>query len=384
MRISFTTIVFLFAIMLVMGSNMAMDDVVTDKQKVDSLFSDSIAIDSLRLAIEAHNRAVDDSLSADSLNRKRKNGIEAPVTYTAKDSLVYYADTKRAFLFGNSNVKYENMDLTAEKINMRLDSSLVRATGAMDTVKKERYGLPVFLMGSDKYETDTMAFNFKTKKGLVLNTYTEQQDGYLMAERAKRDADGSFYLRRGKYTTCDAEHPDFYLALTRAKVRPGKDVVFGPAYLVVQDVPLPLAIPYGFFPFSKKYSSGFIMPTYGDESERGFYLHNGGYYVAISDQMDLKLLGEIYTKGSWGVSAASNYRVRYKYSGQFFFSYLDSRTGEKGFPDYSKTTSFKLLWSHTQDGKANPYSSLRASVNYASTSYEANNLMSLYNPAART
>ena len=138
MRISFTTIVFLFAIMLVMGSNMAMDDVVTDKQKVDSLFSDSIAIDSLRLAIEAHNRAVDDSLSADSLNRKRKNGIEAPVTYTAKDSLVYYADTKRAFLFGNSNVKYENMDLTAEKINMRLDSSLVRATGAMDTVKKER------------------------------------------------------------------------------------------------------------------------------------------------------------------------------------------------------------------------------------------------------
>ena len=384
MRISFTTIVFLFAIMLVMGSNMAMDDVVTDKQKVDSLFSDSIAIDSLRLAIEAHNRAVDDSLSADSLNRKRKNGIEAPVTYTAKDSLVYYADTKRAFLFGNSNVKYENMDLTAEKINMRLDSSLVRATGAMDTVKKERYGLPVFLMGSDKYETDTMAFNFKTKKGLVLNTYTEQQDGYLMAERAKRDADGSFYLRRGKYTTCDAEHPDFYLALTRAKVRPGKDVVFGPAYLVVQDVPLPLAIPYGFFPFSKKYSSGFIMPTYGDESERGFYLHNGGYYFAISDQMDLKLLGEIYTKGSWGVSAASNYRVRYKYSGQFFFSYLDSRTGEKGFPDYSKTTSFKLLWSHTQDGKANPYSSLRASVNYASTSYEANNLMSLYNPAART
>ena len=204
---------------------------------------------------------------------------------------------------------------------MRLDSSLVRATGAMDTVKKERYGLPVFLMGSDKYETDTMAFNFKTKKGLVLNTYTEQQDGYLMAERAKRDADGSFYLRRGKYTTCDAEHPDFYLALTRAKVRPGKDVVFGPAYLVVQDVPLPLAIPYGFFPFSKKYSSGFIMPTYGDESERGFYLHNGGYYFAISDQMDLKLLGEIYTKGSWGVSAASNYRVRYKYSGQFFFSY---------------------------------------------------------------
>ena len=385
MRKGFTTIGFIFAIMLVMGSNMANGFVVGDMETVDdTLVVDSILMDSLRMAIEAHNKAIDDSLHADSLNRRRKTGIDAPVEYTAKDSLVYYADSKKAFLFGSSNVKYENMDLTAEKINMQMDSSLVRATGAMDTAKKERYGLPVFVMGSDKYETDTMAFNFKTKKGIVLNTYTEQQDGFLMAERSKRDADGTFYLKHGKYTTCDADHPDFYLALTRAKVRPGKDVVFGPAYLVVQDIPLPLAIPYGFFPFTKKYSSGFIMPTYGDESERGFYLRDGGYYFAISDKMDLKLLGEIYTKGSWGISLATNYRIRYKYSGQFFFSYQDSKTGEEGFPDYTKETSFKLLWSHSQDSKANPYSTLKASVNYASTSYEANNLNSLYNPATRT
>ena len=303
--------------------------------------------------------------------------------YVAKDSFVYYADTKRAFLYGTSNVKYENMDLKAEKINMSLDSNIVRATGAMDTVKKQRYGLPVFMMGSDKYETDTMAFNFKSKRGLIQNAYTHQEDGFLLSERSKRDSSGTFYLKRGRYTTCDDPHPDFYIALTRAKVRPGKDVIFGPAYLVVQDVPLPLAIPYGFFPFTKSYSSGFIMPTYGDEMDRGFYLRDGGYYFAISDKIDLKLLGEIFTKGSWGISAASNYRVRYKYSGQFYASYQDSRTGDEGI-DQTRNTSFKIQWSHTQDSKANPYTSLRASVNFASISYERNNLTSMYNPTTLT
>ena len=386
--ISFTP---LFAMLTALALNivhpqaMAQDvsDADGDSLAVDSIELDPV-LDSLKRAIEAHNRAIDDSIYADSIARQRKNGIDAPVEYMSKDSLVYFADTKRAYLYGTANVKYTNMDLSAAKIDMQMDSSTVRATGAMDTVKKERYGLPVFVMGSDKYETDTMAFNFKTKKGIIQNVYTEQQDGYLLSEKAKRDGEGNFYLKHGKYTTCDQEHPDFYLALTRAKVRPGKDVVFGPAYLVVQDVPLPFAIPYGFFPFSKKYSSGFIMPTYGDESERGFYLRDGGYYFAISDKMDLKLLGEIYTKGSWGISAAMNYRVRYKYSGQFYFSYQDSRTGEEGFPDYTKEKSFKLQWSHAQDSKANPYRSLRASVNYTSTSYENNNLTSLYNPTLRS
>ena len=345
--------------------------------------TDTIALDSLHQAILAYNKAVDDSIKADSLNRTKKSTIEAPVDYVAKDSFVYYADTKRAFLYGTSNVKYENMDLKAEKINMSLDSNIVRATGAMDTVKKQRYGLPVFMMGSDKYETDTMAFNFKSKRGLIQNAYTHQEDGFLLSERSKRDSSGTFYLKRGRYTTCDDPHPDFYIALTRAKVRPGKDVIFGPAYLVVQDVPLPLAIPYGFFPFTKSYSSGFIMPTYGDEMDRGFYLRDGGYYFAISDKIDLKLLGEIFTKGSWGISAASNYRVRYKYSGQFYASYQDSRTGDEGI-DQTRNTSFKIQWSHTQDSKANPYTSLRASVNFASISYERNNLTSMYNPTTLT
>lgn len=366
----------------VVGDSAMPDTVLPDSFFVDTLSNDTL--DSLHLAILARNKAIDDSIKADSLNRRKKNGIDAPVNYTSKDSLIYFGDTKKAFLFGDANVKYEDMDLTAEKINMQLDSSLVHATGALDTTTKQQFGLPVFVMGADKYETDTMAFNFKTKKGLIQNAYTAQQDGFLVSERSKRDSAGNFYLKHGKYTTCDDPDPDFYLALTRAKVRPGKDVVFGPAYLVVQNVPLPFAIPYGFFPFSKSYSSGFIMPTYGDESDRGFYLRDGGYYFAISDKIDLKLLGEIYTKGSWGISAASNYNVRYKYSGQFYFSYLDTRTGDEGFPDYAKTTSFKLQWAHRQDSKANPYSSLSASVNFASTSYENSNLGSLYNPTART
>ena len=192
------------------------------------------------------------------------------------------------------------------------------------------------------------------------------------------------YLEHGRYTTCDQPHPDFYIALSRAKVRPGKDVVFGPAYLVVADVPLPLAIPYGFFPFTKSYSSGFIMPNYGDESSRGFYLRDGGYYFAMSDKWDLKLLGEIYTKGSWGLSVASNYRKRYRYNGSFFFSYQNTKNGDKGMPDYTEQTSFKLQWSHRQDTKSNPFSSLSASVNFASTSYERNNLNSMYNPQSYT
>ena len=345
---------------------------------------DTTTMDSIELVIYKHNKAVDDSLALDSINRSRKNGIDSPVEYSADDSLTYSAASGLAHLYGNSSVKYQNMDLASEQIYMSLDSNLVHATGKMDTTTKKLTGTPVFKMGSSEYESDTMAFNFKTKKGLISNVYTQQDEGFLTSELSKRGADGEMFLQHGRYTTCDDPHPDFYLAMSRAKVRPGKDVVFGPTYLVVADVPLPFAIPYGFFPFTKSYSSGFIMPTYGDETDRGFYLRDGGYYFAISDKMDLKLLGEIYTKGSWAVSAASNYRKRYRYSGSFLVNYQNTLQGEKNMPDFTKTTSFKVQWSHRQDQKANPYSSLTASVNFATTSFERNNLNSMYNPQAMT
>ena len=364
--------------------------VLADTLGPDTLLSDSASgepdttlMDSMQLAIYKHNKMVDDSIRLDSMNRAKSTGVDAPVKFSAQDSMVYRASDKLAFLYGSSNVVYQNMDLSSADITMNMDSSLVRATGVKDTIG-DLQGRPVFKMGDTQYDSDTIAFNFKTKKGFINNVYTAQEDGFLTSQRSKRNEKGELFLEHGRYTTCDAEHPDFYIALSRAKVRPGKDVVFGPAYLVVADVPLPLAIPYGFFPFTKSYSSGFIMPSYGDESARGFYLKDGGYYFAMSDKWDLKLLGEIYTKGSWGVSAASNYRKRYKYSGSFYFSYQDTKNGDKGMPDFTEQESFKIQWSHRQDSKANPFSSLSASVNFATSSYERNNLNSLYNPQTMT
>ncbi len=360
------------------------DSVVVDSFPVDKrILPDTASMDSLQKAVWLRNKAIDDSLAADSMNRQRKNGIDAPVSYSAEDSMTYEAGSGIAHLFGKSHVQYENMDLESDQIFMSLDSSLVHATGSLDSTGT-KFGMPVFKMGSDTYETDTMAFNFKTKKGIISNAYTQQEDGFMTSELSKRNEKGEMFLYHGRYTTCDEPHPDFYFAMSRAKVRPGKNVVFGPTYLVVADVPLPFAIPYGFFPFTKSYSSGFIMPTYGDETSRGFYLRDGGYYFAISDKMDLKLIGEIYTKGSWGITTSSNYRKRYRYNGSFLASYQSSVTGDKNMPDYSTTTSFKIQWQHSQDTKANPFSRLSASVNFATSSYERNNLTSMYNPQSLT
>ena len=359
------------------GKNQANDSTLATQEP------DTTLMDSLELAIYKHNKAVDDSMRLDSLNRTKKNTIDAPVEYSGDDSLVYIASSKTAYIYGNANVKYQNMDLESAKIYMSLDSNVVHAQGQADTTGAVK-GKPVFKWGQDTYENDEISFNFKSKKGLISNVYTQQEDGYLTSEKAKRNDEGEMFIQHGRYTTCDKPHPDFYIALSRAKVRPGKDAVFGPAHLVVCDVPLPLALPYGFFPFTKSYSSGFIMPTYGDESSRGFYLRDGGYYFAISDKIDLKLLGEIYTKGSWGISAASNYHKRYKYSGSFYFNYQDTKNGDKGMPDFTETESFKIQWSHRQDAKSNPFSTLSASVNFATSSFERNNLSSMYNPQAMT
>lgn len=324
-----------------------------------------------------------DTVKVDTL--KRKAGIDSPVEYTAEDSMIYDAHSGLAFLYGRAQVNYLNMQLTAAKIAMNMDSSLVHAEARPDSTAEgglaER---PIYRQGNDEYDSERMSFNFRTKKGFIHNVKTQQGDGYMVSEKSKRTADGTLYLEHARYTTCDAKHPHFYLALSRAKVRPGKETVFGPAHLVVEDVPLPLAIPYGFFPFNKKYSSGFIMPSYGDETSRGFYLRDGGYYLALSDYMDLKLLGEIYTKGSWGVSAETNYNKRYRYRGNVYFSYLRTVEGEKNMPDYAVTKSLKIQWTHTKDAKSSPNTTFSARVNFASENYERKNLESMYNPLSYT
>ena len=331
-----------------------------DTIRVDSLGTDTIALDTLG-------------------GKKKKEPLDAPVIYEASDSIVF-TEGGFANLYGQSKVNYEKIELTSEVITMNMDSSTVYARGIIDSTGVES-GLPVFKDGDTPYESKEMRYNFKSKRGFINSIVTQQGEGYVVSQEAKKGANDEIYMRHGKYTTCDDhEHPHFYMQLSMAKVRPKKNVVFGPAHLVVEDVPLPIAIPFGFFPFNSSYSSGFIMPTFGDEMNRGFYLRDGGYYFAINDNVDLKVLGEIFTKGSWGLSAQSSYAKRYKYSGSFNGSYLVTKTGEKNMPDYMVTKDFKIAWSHRQDPKASPNSTFSANVNFATSSYDRRNLSSLYNP----
>ncbi len=314
-----------------------------------------------------------DTIAQDTAQSK-KASLDAPVDYAANDSIVFTSDN-RGYLYGDSKVDYQTMSIKAENITMSMDSSIVHASYGLDSIGEE-FGFPVFKDNGGEYEMKTVSYNFKTKKGYIRNVITQQGEGYIVADRAKKNADDTFFMCDGKYTTCDDhEHPHFYMMLTKAKVRPKKNVVTGPAYLVIEDLPLPLAIPFGFFPFSEKYSSGIIMPSYGDDMDRGFNLRNGGYYFAINDNIDLALTGEIYTKGSWGLAARSSYKKRYRYSGSFDINYIYTKRGDRDIPDtFSESRDMSISWQHSQDPKANMYRTLSASVNYRTSSYNTNNL----------
>lgn len=346
---------------------------------VDSLLQDSLPLRSYTILPDT---AAQDTVPVDT-TRKSKNALDMPVNYSAEDSITFDYAHSHAHLYGGSKVQYQNLELEADIINIAIDSSLVHATSRTDSLGNVT-GKPLFRQGKDEYEPDSISYNFKTRKAFISNVYTQQGEGYMKSMDGKRDSSGTMYVKKAFYSTCDAEHPHFYLNMTRAKMRPGKDVVFGPTYLVVCDVPLPLAIPYGFFPFKDKYSSGFIMPSYGDETTRGFYLREGGYYFAFNDYVDAKILADIYTKGSWSLSGQSTYKKRYRYSGNLYLSYQYTQNGEKNMPDYSVSKSFKVTWTHRQDPKANPTQSFTASVNFSTSSYERNNLVSMYNPESYT
>lgn len=321
-------------------------------------------------------------VTVDSIQTKKKKGesLSAEVAYSANDSIVFFANGV-AYLYGTANVNYEKMELTSNSIRINMDSSLVQARCGVDSTG-EVFGTPKFKEGSETYESKSIDYNFKTKKGLIHGVITQQGEGYITSEKAKKMDDNTFLMVDGKYTTCDNhEHPHFYIDLTKAKVKPKEFVVAGPAYLVIADVPLPLAIPFGYFPFSEKYSSGLLMPSYGEESSRGFYLKDGGYYFALSDYYDLALRGDIYTKGSWGVNATTRYKKRYKYNGNFFASYQYTELGERTLPDYSESKDLKITWTHSQDPKANPFSKFSASVNYSSVEYNKNDLDAYYKPS---
>ena len=347
-------------------------DILRSNDTITTLPTDTLLISADSIAV--------DSLNTDSISKKKGgSGLVAVVDYSSKDSLVFSMGNM-AYLFGESKVTYDDIELDAEQIQLSLDSSLVHANGIPDTTRIGKLiGAPKFKDKSGEYEMKRISYNFKTGKGHITEVVTQQGDGYITGGTTKKMPDNDIFLESGKYTTCDqTECPHFYIQLTKARVRPNKNIVTGPAYLVVADVPLPLAIPFGYFPFTKSYSSGLIMPTYGADQTMGLYLRNGGYYFAINDYVDLSLTGDVYTKGSWGISAASKYAVRYKFSGNMQFSYLKTITGEKGMPDYTEATNFKAVWSHTQDSRFNPNMTLSASVNFTTSGYERSNLQSYY------
>lgn len=319
-----------------------------------------------------------DTVKPKSRIRREKVDIDNVITINSSDSLILIGRNK-AYMYGNGKVTYDDLKLEAAQIEVDMKDKTVYAFGRPDSVG-ELQGTPVFEQGGSAYETKTMSYNFKTERAFITDVITQQGEGYLTGGYTKKTADDYYYMKNGRYTTCDHhENPHFYFQLTTAKVKPKSNVVTGPAYLVLAGLPLPIAVPFGYFPFSEKYSSGVIVPTFGDDYNRGFYLRDGGYYFAISDYMDLALTGEIYTKGSWGLKATSSYAKRYKYSGNFDISFLTTIMGDKGQPDYSKQKNFQVLWSHTQDSKANPNMTLSASVNYMTSGYSRNDLNSYYN-----
>lgn len=307
------------------------------------------------------------------------SGIDAPINYTASDSIVMLGNGT-AFLHGKGDIKYKNLELTSDFIRVNMDSSLVYAVGVYDSIQDEVVGSPVFKEGDTSYESKEMSYNLTTHKAYIRNVVTEQGEGYIIADRTKKMEGDEMMMGGARYTTCsDHEHPHFYLQLTKAKVKPGEYVATGPAYLVVGDVPLPLALPFAFFPFTDSYSSGLIMPQFGDNSSRGLYLQGLGYYFALSDYFDLEITGDIYTRGTWAIRAASRYAKRYKFSGSINLSYRNDVTGEKGMPDYAKATNFAINWTHSQDSKANPYSNFSASVNFSTSGYNRSNINNYYN-----
>lgn len=353
------------------------------------LLSDGALSQRRRERVASPGKQRTDSLhTGDSLQRDtvaapppNKTELDAPVTYEANDSIVF-TQSGFAHLYGQGKVTYPGTDLAADVISMDMDNSTVFARGVVDSLGAAK-GRPVFKDGDTSYETDTIRYNFKSKRGIISNVVSQQGEGYVTGNNAKKGHNDELYMKNGRYTTCDHhDHPHFYMQMTYAKVRPKKNVVTGPAYLVVEDVPLPIAVPFFFFPFSSSYQSGFLMPTYMDDSNRGFGLTDGGYYFAINEQMDLKMRADIFTKGSWALNAESNYVKRYRYSGLFQASYQVTKTGDKGLRDYSVAKDFKVVWSHRQDPKASPNSNFSASVNFATSSYEKTNIGNLYNVQA--
>ena len=302
----------------------------------------------------------------------RRGGLNQVVEGKNTDSLYYDMVNRKVYIYNKGDIKYGDKSLQADYMRINMNNNEIYAYGKADTVDgKPTQTQPVFTDAGTSFTMDTITYNFDSEKALIRGVATQQGDGWLVGGRIKKHPDNSINIQQGKYTTCDhTDHPHFYLAMTKAKVIPGKKIITGPAYLVMEDVPIyPLCIPEAFFPISQGAKSGLLMPTYGEDGMRGFFLRGLGYYFIINQHMDLAVTGGFYTLGSWEVNASSRYVKRYKYSGNVNFDFSCVKTGDKGEADYVKQNNFKFTWTHSQDPKANPGSTFSASVNLSTSGY---------------
>lgn len=291
--------------------------------------------------------------------------LKSKVHYTADDSIRFAVQEKKVYLFGNADITYEQINLKAAYIIIDWNTNTVFATGAADSTGKIQ-GEPVFTENGQSFRTKEITYNFETKKGKIKEVITTEGEGHIHGEVVKKTDDDNYFISKGGYTTCDQDHPHFLIASNKLKVIPNDKVVTGPAYLTIEDVPMPLVLPFGYFPNKKDRTSGIKIPAYGESPALGFFLKEGGYYLNLGQKMDLLLLGDIYSKGSWGAKAISTYKKRYKYSGNVQLSYSSVRQGYKDFSNYSVQNNFFVRWKHMQDPKARPNSTFSADVNAGS------------------
>lgn len=329
-------------------------------------------------AIESRNLALDslsaDSLSADSLkasSKPKKGALEDKVIYSAKDSMKISLVKETMYLYGEASVKYLDIELKADYIELNYAREEVFAKGTLDTAENV-IGKPVFNQGSQNFESDSIKYNFKTENGIIYHIVTQQGEGYLHSDKSRRHENEHIHAYGNKYTTCDAEHPHFYLALNKAIIIPEDKIVAGPSYFVLEDIPIKvLGLPFGFFPNTTKRSSGLLFPTYGEDRQRGFYLLDLGWYQVLGDYADFRILGDFYSKGSWGMESTLSYKRRYYYGGNFSFNYNHNKNNDD--PTFLENKGYRIRWSHRQDAKANPTQNFSASVNFSSSNFERYN-----------
>ena len=336
--------------------------------------------DSLQLARDSVQT---DSLKVGSLV-KSPDALDSKVEYKARDSMRFALKEKKIYLYGAAEVKYEQIELKAEYVEINWSTNIVHAEGRPDSSGKV-IGKPVFSEGSQTFDADKMDYNFKTKKGRISGVFTRQGEGYLHGDQVKKNEKDEFFVKNGKYTTCNLpEHPHFYINASKIKVIPKDKIVSGPANLVIEDVPTPLAVPFGIFPNSTSRSSGVVFPTYGESPGLGFFLQEGGYYFGINDHLDASIRGTIYSRGSWGLSGGTNYSYRYRFNGNFDVRYSKILQGDPELLGSAVNKDFFITWRHNQDAKARPNSRFSASVQAGSSNFNALNSFNTNNIVSNT